>query len=84
MKFLAAIFLLGLQPLTAQTDTVTPQAQRSAAPDFTLPDANGTPITLSAFKGKVVLLDFWATWCHGCKTEIPWYIEFDRKYRTGG
>ena len=54
------------------------------APDFTLSDAAGSPIKLSALKGKVVLLDFWATWCTGCKVEIPWYIEFENRYGKDG
>jgi cytochrome c biogenesis protein CcmG/thiol:disulfide interchange protein DsbE len=54
------------------------------APEFALKDVHGKVIRLSDYKGKVVLLDFWATWCTGCKTEIPWFIEFDRKYRRSG
>ena len=57
---------------------------RKPAPDFTLTDSNGQPLTLSGLKGKVVLLNFWATWCGGCKYELPWYVEFDRKYRQKG
>jgi thiol-disulfide isomerase/thioredoxin len=56
------------------------RGSRATAPDFTLTDSNGSALKLSAFKGKVVLLDFWATWCHGCKIEIPWYVEFQNKY----
>jgi len=56
----------------------------SAPPDFALPDSNGDSIRLSEYKGKVVLLDFWATWCTGCKQEIPWYMEFVTKYEHSG
>jgi peroxiredoxin len=61
-----------------------PADSRKAAPDFTLNDSDGTAIKLSDFKGKVVLLDFWATWCHGCGTEIPWFIEYQNKYKDSG
>jgi peroxiredoxin len=57
---------------------------RTAAPDFVLNDSKGRPVRLSDFKGRVVLLDFWATWCYGCKTEIPWFMEFEKKYKDQG
>ena len=45
--------------------------------------AAGLPL-VSRYHGKVVLLNFWATWCHGCKQEIPWFMEFQKKYRRNG
>jgi peroxiredoxin len=63
---------------------VIPAGSRMAAPDLTLIDINGKRLALSDYRGKVVLLDFWAVDCGGCKTEIPWYVDFDREYRSRG
>lgn len=57
---------------------------RKLAPEFALEDAAGKTVSLKNYRGKVVLLDFWATWCTGCKKEIPWFAEFDRTYAKQG
>ena len=57
---------------------------RKVAPAFSLADASGASVSLSDYKGRVVLLNFWATWCHRCKSEIPWYVEFQEKYKSRG
>jgi peroxiredoxin len=66
-----------------QADLKSPSG-RGLAPDFNLKDANGTDIKLAELRGKVVLVNFWATWCHGCQTEIPWFIEFQKEYADRG
>ncbi len=57
-----------------------PAKARRPAADFALSDASGATARLADYHGKVILLDFWATWCHGCKEEIPWFSEFQRTY----
>ena len=52
--------------------------------NFTLKDIAGKDVKLSSYKGKVVLLNFWATWCGPCKIEIPWFNEFQQKYQDKG
>src|ERR1700674_696552 len=68
--------------ITGKVDSPAFSAQR--APDFTLKDLDGKDVSLSQFKGKVVLINFWATWCDPCYIEIPWLIEMQQKYSGKG
>lgn len=52
--------------------------------DFALPDLSGKTVRLSDYRGKVVLLNFWATWCGYCVREMPWFIEYADQFRSRG
>lgn len=60
---------------------VKPATDRKPAPDFSLKDASGATLKLSDYRGKVVLLNFWATWCGPCQIEIPWFMDFQKQYK---
>jgi peroxiredoxin len=64
--------------------TVVPEASRQAAPAFQLADSSGTNKQVTDYRGKVVLLNFWATECGGCRLEIPWLIELESAHKSGG
>jgi cytochrome c biogenesis protein CcmG/thiol:disulfide interchange protein DsbE len=62
---------------------VSPLANKPA-PDFTLEDLSGNKVSLSSYKGKAVLVNFWATWCGPCKLETPWLVELHNQYAGQG
>ncbi len=68
----------------AHAGSLKPEGQRKPAPEFALKDAGGRSVQLSDYRGKIVLLNFWATWCGPCKVEIPWFMEFEQKYKDKG
>jgi thiol-disulfide isomerase/thioredoxin len=72
------------EPAHAAAGKACPADAKAANLNFTVKDVNGKDVRLSDYKGKVILLDFWATWCVPCKTEIPWFIEFQNKYGASG
>ena len=91
-RLFAVVILIGLACLlqtcsprqSASAPAVKPVHERKPAPDFALKDADGKVVRLSDYRGKVLLLDFWATWCGPCKIEIPWFIDLQRRNKDRG
>ena len=81
--FLTAAFVSAADQPTTKV-ALTPVADRKPAPVLALANGSGKTVNLNRYKGKVVLLDFWATWCTGCKQEIPWFVQFQKIYRPKG
>jgi cytochrome c-type biogenesis protein len=79
-------------PLNAIEGTLTPASKQEAssnrpqvgAPEVTFEDLQGNRIDLASLRGKMVLVNFWATWCEPCRVEIPWMIDFQHKYGSRG
>ena len=68
----------------ASADAQAQPLKGKPAPQFTLQDLNGKKVSLADYKGKAVLLNFWATWCGPCKVEIPWLIKLRDQYKDQG
>ena len=66
------------------TPRLVPVAQRAAAPGFMLPAIERGNATLADYAGRVLLLNFWATWCRPCRTEMPWFVEFQDTFAERG
>jgi thiol-disulfide isomerase/thioredoxin len=71
-------------PTGGSSDAMPQPLQGKPAPAFTLVDLDGKKVSLSDYKGKAVLLNFWATWCGPCKLEIPWIVKLRDQYKSQG
>jgi peroxiredoxin len=67
-----------------QQDQGTVSLEGKPAPNFTLVDLQGRKVSLADYKGKAVLVNFWATWCAPCKVEIPWFTKLHDQYAAKG
>ncbi|MEZ5283536.1 MAG: TlpA disulfide reductase family protein [Vicinamibacterales bacterium] len=69
------------EPAAYASDAACDADAKPASMDFDIKDLDGKDVKLSSYKGKVILLNFWATWCGPCKAEIPGFVELQEKYK---
>jgi len=80
----AIMLVFGLNLAHKSKSNAGVQMKDGVAPDFTLQSLDGKTVRLSDFRGKAVLLNFWATWCSPCKIEMPWFVELQKQYGPEG
>lgn len=78
------ILSLGILAVVLTFNFLIARVNDQAAPEFTLIALDGTEVTLRDFEGKVLFLNFWATWCSPCRQEIPGFLEIYDKYKDEG
>ena len=90
VALVAAMFFAGRhlanrsRAAAANETIISGDAKGQTAPDFELKDLAGNNVRLSDYHGKVVLLNFWATWCPPCKEEMPWFVDLQKRYGAQG
>ena len=80
----AALLGIAAAGSTAQESVLQPSLLRKQAPEFALTDIDNRPLDLKAYRGKIVLLNFWATWCAPCQLEMPHFVTWQRQYGARG
>ncbi|HYA26086.1 MAG TPA: TlpA disulfide reductase family protein [Terriglobales bacterium] len=81
---IALMLVVGLRMARRTQPSPASQMKGDVAPDFTLQSLDGRTVHLSDYRGKAVLLNFWATWCAPCKIEMPWFVELQKEYGPEG
>ncbi|MBV8052207.1 MAG: TlpA family protein disulfide reductase [Acidobacteriaceae bacterium] len=78
------MLVIGLKLSRHPRQSASTQMKGDVAPDFTLQSLDDKTVHLSDYRGKAVLLNFWATWCAPCKIEMPWFVELQKQYGPEG
>jgi len=80
----ALMLVFGFKLARHSTQGIASGSAQTQAPDFTLQSLDGKTVRLSDFRGKPVVLNFWAMWCGPCKIEMPWFVDFQKQYGPAG